>query len=243
MNKKTLFRVLFAGGAVAILALLAPVIWAALSAGVGLIGLAVIGIIGFGLLQMLPVLGQKLENFVLKARKSEARKNPIEQLQNFFIEKKRRVEQFKAAVVSINSQISNLEDMVRRRKQSKPNYDSTEEDRSIKQMRQVYQNMQAKYVNATDALVKLEETIEEKKFKWQFSQAGMAAIAALNASSGEDLFNQMLADEASSAVLDNFNKVFAELELEATSITETKQLSFDSGMVLDMSNINLAQKV
>ena len=109
MNK-TLFRVLFAGGAVAILALLAPVIWAALSAGVGLIGLAVIGIIGFGLLQMLPVLGQKLENFVLKARKSEARKNPIEQLQNFFIEKKRRVEQFKAAVVSINSQISNLED-------------------------------------------------------------------------------------------------------------------------------------
>ena len=124
MNK-TLFRVLFAGGAVAILALLAPVIWAALSAGVGLIGLAVIGIIGFGLLQMLPVLGQKLENFVLKARKSEARKNPIEQLQNFFIEKKRRVEQFKAAVVSINSQISNLEDMVRRRKQSKPNYDST----------------------------------------------------------------------------------------------------------------------
>ena len=78
---------------------------------------------------------------------------------------------------------------------------------------------------------------------WAALSAGMAAIAALNASSGEDLINQMLADEASSAVLDNYNKVFAELELEATSITETKQLSFDSGMVLDMSNINLAQKV
>lgn len=242
MNK-TLFRALFAGGAVILLALLAPVIWAAASAGLGLIALGVIGLIGMGILQMIPALGQKLENFVLKTRKDEARKNPIEQLQNFFIDKKRRVEQFKAAVVSINSQISSLEDMVRRRKQSKPNYDSTDEDRSIQQMRQVYQNMQQKYVNATNALVKLEETIEEKKFKWQFSQAGMAAIAALNASSGEDLINQMLADEASSAVLDNFNKVFAELELEATSITETKQLSFDSGMVLDMTAINLSQKV
>ena len=36
MNK-TLFRVLFAGGAVVILAVLSGVIWAALSAGVGLI--------------------------------------------------------------------------------------------------------------------------------------------------------------------------------------------------------------
>lgn len=242
MNK-TAFRVLFAVAAVAVMAIIAPVIWAAASAGLGLIALAAIGVTGFASIQMLPLIGQKIENFVLKARKAEARKNPIEQLQNFFIEKKKRVEMFKTAVVGINAQIGNLEAMVKDRKRNKPNYDSSEEDNAIRQMRQVHKAMVVKYENANAALQALQETIEEKKFKWQFGQAGQAAIAALNATSGEDLINQMLADEASTAVLENFNKVFAELELEATHLTETKQLSFDSGLTLDISGINLSQKV
>ncbi len=242
MNK-TAFRVLFAVAAVAVMAIIAPVIWAAASAGLGLIALAAIGVTGFTGIQMLPLIGQKIENFVLKARKAEARKNPIEQLQNFFIEKKKRVEMFKTAVVGINAQIGNLEAMVKDRKRNKPNYDSSEEDNAIRQMRQVHKAMVVKYENANAALQALQETIEEKKFKWQFGQAGQAAIAALNATSGEDLINQMLADEASTAVLENFNKVFAELELEATHLTETKQLSFDSGLTLDISGINLSQKV
>lgn len=242
MNK-TAFRVLFAVAAVAVMAIIAPVIWAAASAGLGLIALAAIGVTGFAGIQMLPLIGQKIENFVLKARKAEARKNPIEQLQNFFIEKKKRVEMFKTAVVGINAQIGNLEAMVKDRKRNKPNYDSSEEDNAIRQMRQVHKAMVVKYENANAALQALQETIEEKKFKWQFGQAGQAAIAALNATSGEDLINQMLADEASTAVLENFNKVFAELELEATHLTETKQLSFDSGLTLDISGINLSQKV
>ncbi len=242
MNK-TAFRALFAVAAVAVMAIIAPVIWAAASAGLGLIALAAIGVVGFAGIQMMPLIGQKIENFVLKARKSEARRNPIEQLQNFFIEKKKRVEMFKTAVVGINAQIGNLEAMVKDRKRNKPNYDSSEEDAAISQMRQVHKAMVVKYENANNALQVLHDTIEEKKFKWQFGQAGQAAIAALNATSGEDLISQMLADEASTAVLENFNKVFAELELEATHLTETKQLSFDSGMTLDISGINLSQKV
>ena len=127
MNK-TAFRALFAVAAVAVMAIIAPVIWAAASAGLGLIALAAIGVVGFAGIQMMPLIGQKIENFVLKARKSEARRNPIEQLQNFFIEKKKRVEMFKTAVVGINAQIGNLEAIVKDLNRNKPNYDSSEED-------------------------------------------------------------------------------------------------------------------
>jgi hypothetical protein len=50
----------------------------------------------------------------------------------------------------------------------------------------------------------------------------------------------MLADEAFSSVTDNFNKVFAELEMEAENLTSAKQLSFSDGMTIDVSAINLS---
>lgn len=243
MNKNV-FRAIFAVGAIAILALLAPVIWALVSAGVGLVVLGVIGIVGLGIIQMLPMLGQKLENFVLKTRKAEARANPIEQLQNFFIEKQQRVVDFRKAIISIKTQIETLRQKVQQRKRQKPNYDSSDEDNAIAQMSMVYDKLEQKYLDAKDALANMEEMIEEKKFKWEFSQAGQAAIQALSATSGEELLSKILADEASSSVLDNFNKVFAELELEACNLTEAKQIAFDdnrTGLTLDVSSINLSK--
>lgn len=225
-----------------ILGLLAPMIWAMVSAGVGLLALGLVAVGGFGMLSMLPFLGQKLENRVLSMRKQEARANPIEQLQNFFLEKKERVKQFRDAVVSIGSQIESMKAMVADRKRKKPNYDSTDEDKAIASMTAAHQKLVTKYHDAEASLVQVQEAIEEKKFKWNFSKAGQSALTALSASSGEDLLSQMLNDEADSSVLDNFNKVFAELELEAGVLTESKQLSFDSGqsgLTLDVSSINL----
>ena len=69
-------------GTLALLALSGPLIWAAVSAGVGLAALAGMAAVGFVSFQALPLAVQKLENRMLKLRKAEARANPIEQLQN-----------------------------------------------------------------------------------------------------------------------------------------------------------------
>ena len=241
---QNVFRIGFAIAAILVMALIAPIIWAAASAGLGLIALGAIGAVGFGAIQFLPYFGQKLENAVLKLRKSEARTNPIEQLQNFLRQKAQQVAEFKSAVATINAQIRSLESMVAKRKSERPNYDSSSQERSIQAMKDAYAVLVAKYTNAEKALGELRLAIQDKEFEWKFSQAGQAAMNSLNATSGKELMDAMLADEAFSSVTDNFNKVFAELELEAQHLSSTKQLEFDSGLTIDLSSINLsAQKV
>ncbi len=242
MNQKV-FRIGAAVAAVAVLAILAPIIWAAASAGIGLIALGVIGIVGFGVIQMLPYFGQKIENIVLKLRKAEARGNPIEQLQNFLRQKAQQVADFKSAVSSIGAQIKTLEDMVAQRKRERPGYNAAPQEASISAMREAYTTLKAKYINAENALSELKLAIQDKEFEWKFSQAGQAAMASLNATSGKELMEAMLADEAFSSVTDNFNKVFADLEMEAKHLTDIKHLEFDSGMTIDVSAINLTNKV
>ena len=101
--------------------------------------------------------------------------------------------------------------------------------------------MTAKYKNAEASLGELKIAIQDKEFEWKFSQAGQAALASLNASSGEELMQQMLADTAFASVSDNFNKVFAELDIEAQRLTDSKQLTFGQDMVIDVSSINLSK--
>lgn len=240
MNQK-LFRVGAVVASVLVLALVAPIIWAAASAGLGLIALGVVGLVGFAVIQALPYFGQKIENSVLKMRKAEARGNPIEQLQNFLRQKAQQVADFKAAVAQIGGQIRSLEDMVAQRKKERPGYDATAQERSIQAMRDAYDTLKSKYVNAEKALADLKLVIQDKEFEWKFSQAGQQAMQTLNATSGKELMEAMLADEAFSSVTDNFNKVFADLEMEAQHLTTAKQLSFDSGMTIDVSAINLSK--
>lgn len=240
MNKY-IFRAGVVVAGVAVLALVAPVIWAAASAGLGLLALGVIAAVGLGGLQLLPFLGQKLENAVLRLRKNEARTNPIEQLQNFLRQKAQQVADFKSAVTTINAQIKSLEDMVRERKQQRPGYDASAQERSIQAMKDAYNVLVTKYTNAEKALADLRLAIQDKEFEWKFSQAGQAAMQSLNATSGKELMEAMLADEAFSSVTDNFNRVFAELEMEAQHLTSAKQLEFSPGMVIDVSNINLSK--
>ena len=242
MNQNV-FRGLFGLGAVVVLALLAPIIWAAASAGVGLIALGVIGLTGVGFIQLIPYFGQKIENTVLKLRKAEARGNPIEQLQNFLRQKAQQVADFKVAVTTINAQIKSLQDMVNQRKRERPGYDASAQEKSIQAMKDAYNVLVEKYTNAEKALNELRLAIQDKEFEWKFSQAGQEAMKSLNATSGKELMEAMLADEAFSSVTDNFNKVFAELEMEAQNLTSAKQLSFDSGMTIDVSAINLTTKV
>lgn len=242
MNKN-LFRIGAVVASVVVLALVAPIIWAAASAGVGLIALGVIGIIGFAVLQALPYFGQKIENTVLKLRKAEARQNPIEQLQNFLRQKAQQVADFKSAVSGIGAQIKSLQAMVEQRKRERPGYDATPQERSIQAMSEAYEALKQKYLNAEKALADLKLAIQDKEFEWKFSQAGQAAMQSLNATSGKELMEAMLADEAFSSVTDNFNKVFADLEMEAQHLTKAKELTFDSGMTIDVSAINLAVPV
>lgn len=228
-------------GAMLALAALAPFVWGAVSGGLGLLALALTGGAGVALFQALPLLGQKLENRLLAARKAEARANPIEQLQNFLLQKRQRVVAFKQSVVRIGAQIKSMSDMIEERKRQKPGYDASRQESAVKAMKEAHLLLVVKYKNAELALVQLGEVVEDKKFEWRFGQAGQAALHNLNATSGQELLNQMLADEAFDSVRDNFNQVFSELEMEAEKISKAQGLSFDDGMAIELGPIAIDQ--
>lgn len=224
---------------IGLLAVMAPVIVLAVSGGLGLLALAAIAALGAAMFQALPLLGQKLENRLLAARKAEARRNPIEQLQNFLLQKRQRVALFKQAVVAIGTQIKSMADMIEDRKRQRPGYDASKQEHAVKAMKDAHVLLVVKYKHAEQALVQLNEVVEDKKFEWRFGQAGQAAIQNLNATSGQELLDQMLADEAFDSVRDNFNQVFAELEMAAANLSTAKELSFNDGMSIDLSSIQL----
>lgn len=144
---------------------------------------------------------------------------------------------FKQAVVRIGAQIKSMSDMLDERRRQRPGYDTARQEKTIKAMTEAHALLVVKYSNAELALAQLNEVVEDKKFEWQFGQAGQEAIRNLNATSGQQLLDQMLADEAFDSVRDNFNQVFAELELEAAKLSTAKALSFDDGMAIDLTSI------
>lgn len=239
MNKFAL-RATITAGAIGVLALAAPVIISAAKAGVGLLAIGAIGVTGVTALQFLPLLTQKVENFVLKLRKAEARSNPIEQLQNFYLQKANQVSEFKQSVVAIKSQINNLRTMVAQRKRDRPSYDATSQEQSIKAMDDAYAVLLKKYERSVTALEELKVAIQDKEFEWKFSQAGQQAMGSLSALSGKEFVDAMLADEAFKSVTENFNSVFAELEMEANNM---KLLESTSSQHIDFQVIDNKSKV
>ena len=107
-------------------------------------------------------------------------------------------------------------------------------------MRAAHKVLVDEYVRAEEALEKLQDVIDDKKFDWRFAQAGQAALQNLNSTSGQAILDQILADEAFDSVRDNFNQVFAELELEAAKLNKAKQLTF-GGETIDVSAIHIPQ--
>lgn len=238
-------RVAAGVGFVVALALLKTVILGAVASGLGLLALGAIAAVFVGAFQALPLLGQKFENRLLAARKAEARANPIEQLQNYRLGKAKYLADFKTAVAEIGAQVKSMAEMIEERKKAKPGYDATQQERAVDQMRAAHQGLVDKYQKGEQALAQLDEVIDDQKFKYKFGQAGQAAIKSLNASSGEDLLNEMLAGEAFDSVRDNFNRVFADLEMEGAKLNSAEKLSFNDGMTIDLTSISLpmAEKV
>ena len=242
MNQNVI-RALAALGVIGGLVIAAPLIFLAVQAGAGLLAIGLFGVVGFFGIKSLPMLGQKFENRILEARKAEAARKPIEQMQNYLLERTELVEQVRKAAINIGAQIRNMKTMVADYKRTRPNYDATERLRAIQSMEAAHTKMVTKYQNAEKALVEIRDVIKDKEFEWKFSQEGQKALAGLNAVSGEAVLSQLLFDEASSSVMENFNKVFAELEVEAQTLTDTNQITYNDGMVIDLSEINIKTKV
>jgi hypothetical protein len=207
-----------AAATIALLAIAAPVISAAVTAGVGIVVLASIAIAGVALFQSLPLALQKFENRLLAARKAEAQSNPIEQLQNDCLRREERLLAFRRALVTIGSKIESMSQMVADRAHQDPGHVLERQQRALERMRHFYECNLARLNDAHSALEAFRHQVKQKMFEWEFAQAGQVVMNALQPGELEDMMQDLLSDEALRSVQDRFNSVFAELDVEMRSM-------------------------
>ena len=182
---------------------------------------------------------QQERNRHLATLKAEARKNPVEQLQNYLHQKAQQLKSYQGFVAQIGGQVKSAIDMLTERKQQRPDRDYSKKDTAVQQMQKAYQYHLDMVDKGRIALKNLEEAVEDAKFDWKFGQVGQAAMQNMQALSGQDLLNEMLAAESFDSVRENFNQVFSEIEVQIGSINTAKQLDFGEGITLDVSAIHI----
>jgi hypothetical protein len=217
-------------GAGLALAVFAPVVWLAAAGGAGLLALGILLALAFAAIQALPLAGQKLENRLLAARRAEARRNPIEQLQGELLRRADRLKVFRRALVTVGGQIESIEQMIAARQDRDPGQVRDQQQRALRRLQQFQEINLRRLNNAEQALGEFRSTIERKDSEWRIALAIEEATAALDPDAAEGLLQDLLADTALRSVQERFNAVFAELDVQMCSVdAPTRQLLDDTG--------------
>jgi hypothetical protein len=212
------------------LVLSAPLIWVAVSAGLGLVALAGLALTGTLLFQALPLLGQTLENRLLKLRKAQARANPIEQLQLEVLRRAERLTAFRKALATVGGQIESITQMLDERRHKDPNHVLERQQRALQRLRQFQHVNLNRLAQAQSALEEFRCTVERKNSEWTIALAIDDTAQMLDPSATEHLMQDLLTDTALRSVQDRFNTVFAELDIQMRSVgAPTSQLLSEQG--------------
>lgn len=242
-TKSTVVKVGAAVAGVVILAVALPLIYAGFLASLGLLGIAITGLVGVAGFKALPYLAQKWDNTVLGLRKAEARANPIEQCENKIIADNERIRTSEQAYTMIKAQIQSMVDMVKDQKKTDPGYDDSDEQKSLADMQRFAQALFDSIGIAKQSLEDFKVEVKRLRLKFKFAAAGANVMNQLGQEDVKSITESMLKDEAFQSVLANYNKTMAALDLKTQKISSAKSLSFGSGLTLDVSHIVIPERL
>ncbi len=221
------------------LALFAPIVWLAATGGLGLLVLGAVLATGFAVFQALPLLGQKLENRLLTARKAEARRNPIEQLQNDIVRRAERLRAFGKALAIVGGKIESIAQMVAEHHQRDPHHVLDQQQRALHRLQQFYTLNLARLGQAKAALDDFSLTVKRKESEWTIALAIGDANDMLDPGASDNLLQGLLTDTALRTVQDRFNSVFAELDVQMSSMDGPTRAMLDARSLDPMEALNL----
>lgn len=229
-QKVWLVRALAVAAVVCLLAMSAPVIWAAVSAGAGLAALLALALVGTAFFHAMPLALQKLENRLLAARKAEARSNPIDQLHNEMLRRAERLQSFRKALVIVGARIESIGQMVAQRRDCDPEHELQRQQRALQRLQQFHAVNLQRLGQAHAALLEFRVKIERKESEWAIAVAIDDANELLDPHASDNLMQELLTDTALREVQDRFNQVFAELDVQMGSLdAPTGTLPDESG--------------
>jgi hypothetical protein len=179
----------------------------------GLVGLTLAAMIAMFGIFFFPVLIEKLQNAQFKAFKSEWKHNPIETLQNQYVQKvewlQERHEQLKIFIGSVAAFKSKADTFRARFPNSTSKVKSLEE--SYAKLFSLQEYKKKKYQTAVARVGEFKNTIEEADIYWQAARAANEAFALDQAE--EDPLERIKTETSLGAVETELNKAFAELDM------------------------------
>ncbi len=148
---------------IGLLAAAAPVLWQAVSAGLGVAALVALGLCGAVIFQALPWGLQRLENHLLARRKAEARAHPIEQLQNEVQRRAERLQGFRRSLATVGGQIQSIGEMLDERRPLDPSPVLARQQRALDRLVQFHAVNLRRLDDAQMALGQFRHTVEQKQ--------------------------------------------------------------------------------
>jgi len=186
--------------------LVAPFVFTAVT---GLIGAVVCALVGLTIVNAAPAVGALAANMRIKAIKAVAALDPIATLENQYKDRMEALEQMRENIKQSIAILNDLKAQIQEHDRQYPGHPSQFTDKYL-QLRQLVDLRGHKYQDAQKALKAFSEMLDEKRTDWRISQT--LNKAAKLADVGKDFQTKLMADTALTAIQDNLNYAFSELE-------------------------------
>jgi hypothetical protein len=204
-------KVVYGAGALAGLAIAAPLAMLALKTVTSIAMACVIGLGLFLGFSALPLILRWWRIQVFKMLKATARRNPVETLQLELISRREAFEAAGAKVVTVSAMRDSLREKLDGYMQRHDTKDAGLE-RSIDQLSELVDRLRASLRQAGIKLGEFERFVERQKDRWKLANATGELAALLKETGGGDVTDRFLQDEAIDSIRDGLNFSFAEID-------------------------------
>ena len=200
--------------------LIAPLAFMALE---GVVALVAFVAIAFASIQFAPVFALKIANARVKALVNEVEKNPIETMQNLYIDRNKELVQADEHIRDFETEIRNFDDQLGGFKQQYPDEADTYQDLSGK-MHEALANMKQEQTQARRDLKELDTRIIKAKAIYKMALAAQK-VTQLSQSAEAQVFAQIREQVAFDSVRTQLNKSFSSLNLALERRNDAKALN------------------
>lgn len=190
------------------LVLIAPYVMAAIQ---GLVGIAVLAVLGGTMVALTPWTARKLANLQLSLLKGEARANPIETRQTLALQARERIRQAETEWRTLATEVRNFGDMVSGLRTTQPEDAASFEDqlRDLTRLVEVRKNAISEARKRAD---EFDAATERAARKWQVALAAQR-MQKLSGAQKDDALNKLLAQESLDSVQAAMNRALVDLDV------------------------------
>jgi septal ring factor EnvC (AmiA/AmiB activator) len=199
----------------------------------GMVGLAIAIAVGLLITQLAPVFSMKLANWRMGLIVAEAEANPIETMQNLYLEKSQELNRADNNIADFETEIRNFDDQLGDFKTQYPAEADSYDALSLK-MHQALDEMKREQTQARRELQNFDQQITKAKAIYKMSLAAQKVVK-LSKSAEAQVFAKIKEQVAFDSVRTQLNRSFANLNLALERRNDTRAaLPGVTGTVIDM---------